>query len=127
MIEILRLSQRAKEQLIQLKRQTGITQWNVLCRWALCVSLADPTPIGDFDDAADSNVEMRWEVFAGEYEKVYLGLIIERCRDEKLLCQGKNLARFVRQHIHRGVSKFAVNGEIKSIAHVCNKVIGLRH
>lgn len=106
MIDIIRISQRAKEQLIQLKRQTGITQWNVLCRWALCLSLADPTPIGDFDDAADSNVEMRWEVFAGEYEKVFLGLIIERIYVECLDCGKKNITKFIRQHIHRGVNCF---------------------
>jgi DNA sulfur modification protein DndE len=29
-----RLSAQAKEQLIRLKTRTGITQWNVLCRWA---------------------------------------------------------------------------------------------
>ena len=45
-LETVRLSQRGKEQLIKLKRVTGIKQWNVLCRWALCVSLADPTTGG---------------------------------------------------------------------------------
>jgi len=104
MIESVRISQKAKEQLIWLKRQTGIQNWNVLCRWALCLSLADSAPIGDYDDAADSNVEMRWEVFAGEYKEVYLGMINVRCRDEGLSCQGKAWSRFVRQHIHRGLA-----------------------
>jgi len=126
MIDTIRISQRAKEQLIWLKRQTGITQWNVLCRWALCLSMADPAPIGDFDDAADSNVEMRWDVFAGEYEKVFWGLIAERCRNEELSCQGKNLTRFVRQHIHRGISKQAMNGDTNSISSLHNKVLNLR-
>ena len=35
-----RVNQQAKDQLIKLKRITGIKQWNVLCRWALCLSLA---------------------------------------------------------------------------------------
>jgi hypothetical protein len=26
-------------QLIRLKTRTGITQWNILCRWAFCLSL----------------------------------------------------------------------------------------
>ena len=34
----------AKEQLIRLKTRTGIPQWNILCRWAFCLSLAEPTP-----------------------------------------------------------------------------------
>ena len=41
-IDHIRLSQQAKDQLIKLKRVTGIEHWNVLCRWALCVS-ADRT------------------------------------------------------------------------------------
>ena len=33
-----RVDERAKNQLTTLKRRTGIKNWNVLCRWALCVS-----------------------------------------------------------------------------------------
>ena len=40
-IEHVRVSLQAKGQLVRLKRLTGIKQWNVLCRWALCVSLAE--------------------------------------------------------------------------------------
>ena len=40
----IRLSSQAKEQLIRLKTRTGIGQWNILCRWAFCLSLAEPTP-----------------------------------------------------------------------------------
>ena len=43
-LEQIRLSQAAKEQLLRLKRRTGIKNWNVLCRWGLCRSLAEPTP-----------------------------------------------------------------------------------
>ena len=43
-IEHIRLSQQARDQLITLKRRTGIAHWNVLCRWALCRSLAEPAP-----------------------------------------------------------------------------------
>lgn len=116
MIEVIRLSQKAKDQLVWLKRQTGIMQWNVLCRWGLCVSLADTTPIGDYDDSADSNIEMRWEVFAGEYKDVYMGLIVERCRLEKVACTGRNTTRFVRQHIHRGVARIMTDEKIMSIS-----------
>ena len=38
----IRLSSQAKEQLIRLKTRTGIQQWNILCRWAFCLSLAEP-------------------------------------------------------------------------------------
>ena len=42
-IETVRIDEQGREQLIRLKRYTGVEFWNVLCRWALCVSLAEPT------------------------------------------------------------------------------------
>lgn len=54
----IRLSSQAKEQLIRLKTRTGISQWNILCRWAFCLSLAEPTPPTPVEIPADSNVEM---------------------------------------------------------------------
>ena len=38
-----KLSQPEKDRLIRIKAKTGIQNWNVLCRWALCWSLAEPS------------------------------------------------------------------------------------
>jgi len=46
-LDHIRVSERGRDQLVRLKRPTGIQHWNVLCRWAFCMSLADscvPTP-----------------------------------------------------------------------------------
>ncbi|EGJ50857.1 DNA sulfur modification protein DndE [Desulfocurvibacter africanus] len=115
--EIIRLSQRAKEQLIWLKRQTGIMNWNVLCRWAFCLSLADPRPITDVDDAADSSVEMTWKTFGGNYHEVFWGLIKERVRKEGLKSI-ESYGKLVRQHIHRGISQMVAAGGVRSILHL---------
>jgi len=64
-IDHIRLSQQAKDQLIKLKRVTGIEHWNVLCRWALCVSLAESSIPPAAKIPSDSNVEMSWKVFGG--------------------------------------------------------------
>ena len=40
-VEHVRISQDARDKLIKLKRVTGIKNWNVLCRWGLCASLAE--------------------------------------------------------------------------------------
>ena len=40
-IKQVRVSQQAKDQLSRLKGKTGIKNWNVLCRWALCYSLSE--------------------------------------------------------------------------------------
>jgi DNA sulfur modification protein DndE len=81
-LDHIRLSTQAKEQLIRLKRATGIKNWNVLCRWALCVSLADETPPTDKKIVADSSVEMSWKIFGGPHQEVYLALLKQRCKQD---------------------------------------------
>ena len=44
-----KLSQPEKDRLIRIKAKTGIQNWNVLCRWALCWSLAEPSIPGGVD------------------------------------------------------------------------------
>jgi DNA sulfur modification protein DndE len=102
-LETIRLSQQGRDQLVQLKRHTGIKQWNVLCRWALCTSLADPTPPLVRDVVTDSNVEMSWKTFAGQYGPTYLALIKERAKKEEGSVDPHALARSAHAHIHRGV------------------------
>jgi len=78
-IKQVRLSGQAKDQLIRLKTRTGIQQWNILCRWAFCLSLKQPSPPTPIEVPADSNVEMTWQVFGGEAHELYLDLLKERC------------------------------------------------
>ncbi len=102
-LETIRLSQQAKEQLIRLKRMTGIKQWNVLCRWALCVSLADPSTPRAKDVITDSNVEMSWRTFAGEHGDIYLALLTERSAMEGSSSVGETMS----SHLHRGIGMLA--------------------
>jgi DNA sulfur modification protein DndE len=101
-LETIRLSQQMKEQLIRLKRTTGIQQWNILCRWALLTSLADPTEPPDHKIPADSSVEMDWKTFAGEYGEVFLALLVMRY-------PGGELDLKVRQHLKRGTSGLTIS------------------
>ena len=71
-IKQVRLSTQAKEQLIRLKTRTGIPHWNVLCRWAFCLSLRQASPPAPLEISADSNVEMTWQVFGGDAHEIYL-------------------------------------------------------
>ena len=72
-IDHIRLSQVAKEQLIKLKRHTGIKHWNILCRWGFCLSLAEDSIPVDAQILAASNVEMSWKVFGGPDHELYMG------------------------------------------------------
>ncbi len=102
-LEHIHLSSRARDELIKLKRVIGIDQWNVYCRWAFCISVADSSPLSDRKIPADSNVEMTWKVFAGQHEAAYLALLVHRCRVDRIPLSPPDLAQQLRLHIHRGI------------------------
>ncbi len=114
-IDHIRLSQQAKDQLIKLKRVTGIEHWNTLCRWAFCVSLAEKSVPPRAKVPADSNVEMSWKVFAGRYSEIYLALLKERCVRDKLESDAESLSQQFRLHLHRGISYLAANKKLRKI------------
>jgi len=103
-IDIIRLSEKQKQQLIVLKRKTGIENWNVLCRWALCMSLADPTVPPKEDIPSDSNVEMTWKTFAGEFSNAYISLLIYKYRNSGKIYNQLSITDFTKIHINRGIS-----------------------
>jgi DNA sulfur modification protein DndE len=111
----IRLSSQAKEQLIRLKTRTGIQQWNILCRWAFCLSLAEATPPTPIEIPADSNVEMSWTVFGGDCHELYYALLMERSVRDGLDPSLENLTRQFRLHLHRGIGYLATPNKIRSI------------
>lgn len=108
MVEIIRLSQKAKDQLIWLKRQTGIKNWNVLCRWAFCLSLADEKSLEQVDATADSNIEMSWKTFSGKYGEIYRAMLEAWRQKDKSGCTD-DLAECARKHIHRGIQRMMLD------------------
>src|SRR4051794_40040791 len=114
-IKQVRLSSQAKDQLIRLKTKTGIQQWNVLCRWAFCLSLRQPAPPTPVEVPADSNVEMSWQVFGGEAQELYLALLKERCQRDELGGADDVLSSQFRLHLHRGIGYLASPQTIRSI------------
>ena len=115
MIETVRVSEKAKIQLITLKRRTGIQNWNVLCRWAFCLSLSEKSEPPDEDIPADSSIEMTWKTFAGGYEEVYLSLLKIRANKAGITLEREELIRYFRLHLHRGVSYLAGNPKLLKI------------
>ncbi|MEX0715439.1 MAG: DNA sulfur modification protein DndE [Planctomycetaceae bacterium] len=117
------LSGQAKEQLIRLKTRTGVEHWNVLCRWAFCLSLREPTPPTPIEIPSDSNVELTWQVFGGEHADLYLALLIQRCHEDGVELNDRELSRQFRLHLHRGIGYLATPGQIQSIADLVRLVI----
>jgi DNA sulfur modification protein DndE len=114
-LERFRLSQTAKEQLLKLKRCTRIEQWNILCRWAFCRSLAEPTVPSPVPLPADSNVELTWRVFGGEWGDLFILALKQRCKNDGLATDKETLAVQFRLHLHRGIGYLAGDPNLKKI------------
>lgn len=122
-IEHIRLSKKAKDQLVRLKVVTGIQQWNILCRWAFCLSLAEKSVPARMNIVTDSNVEMAWKVFGGEHADIYYALLKERCLQDGLKIDETSLAEQFKLHLHRGISYLAGNKKVKGIKDVVTLVV----
>lgn len=115
-LERITVSQRAKDQLTTLKRRTGIEHWNVLCRWALCTSLAADTRPPNTKEAADSNLEMSWATFAGDFGDLYWAAVKQRCLQDGLdPSDEQTVEGQFKVHLHRGISYLSSNTKIQSI------------
>ncbi|MGK7877856.1 MAG: DNA sulfur modification protein DndE [Xenococcaceae cyanobacterium] len=114
-IDRIYLSQTAKDQLIKLKRNTKIDQWNILCRWAFCRSLAEPSIPSPVPTPANSNVELTWRVFGGEISDILLIALKQRCYNDGLGTDKETLATQFRLHLHRGIGYLAGDPNIKKI------------
>ena len=114
-IKQIRLSQRAKEHLSRLKGKTGVKNWNILCRWALCYSLSENTIPTDLAIPADSNLEMSWYTFGGEYHELYEALVKAWCIRMNLPTDDETVAKYFRLNLERGIAHLSGTGFIKSI------------
>lgn len=114
-LETVRISEKAKRQLISVKQKTGIEHWNVLCRWAFCLSLADKTPPSPAKIPLDSNVEMTWRTFGGEHHELYLALLKHRCKWDATNDSSDELNNQFKLHLHRGISMLSSKTLQKSL------------
>ena len=114
-VKQIKLSNISKERLGRLKGKTGIKNWNILCRWALCYSLSENTMPTDLPIVADSNVEMSWYTFGGEYYEVYEALVKAWCISMGLETDDETVSKYFRLNLERGISYLCGTGFIKSI------------
>ena len=96
MIERVKLTATAKQQLITLKRRTGIEHNNVLCRQAL-----------NFN----GGLEIDWKVFAGDAADTYLNLLAVKAKQEKGEVTQETIRATLTSHVHRGLSLLVANNK----------------
>lgn len=124
-VETIRLGKQARDQLMKIKRNTGIENWNIICRWALCVSLREKTPPPVVKSATEDGVEMTWKVFSGEFANVYAALSKSPSASGGGKGKSNETATLLHAHIHRGLGYLASGTDIRTIEAFLTK--WLRH
>ena len=114
-VKQVKISNQSKERLSRLKGKTGIKNWNILCRWALCYSLSEHTVPTDLPIALDSNVEMSWYTFGGEYNELYEALVYAWCEEMGLPTDEDTVSKYFKLHLERGIAHLSGTNFIKSI------------
>lgn len=115
LVKQIRLSNQAKDKLSRLKGKTGIKNWNVLCRWALCYSLKEDSIPTDIQLNQDSNLEMSWYTFGGEDSDLYEALVVAWCNSKDISLDNDTVAKYFKLHLERGISYLSATNFIKSI------------
>jgi DNA sulfur modification protein DndE len=113
-IESVRVTERARDQLLTLKRRTGIKNWNTLCRWAFCASLSDERDPPEVHGRQDELMD--WQTFGGPHSDVYLALLKSRCMLEHQSIDAEMLRGCFHRHLHHGIVKIVSDKSIRSPA-----------
>lgn len=119
-IKQIKLSNQSKDKLSRLKGKTGIKNWNILCRWALCYSLKEDSIPTDIQIIQDSNLEMSWYTFGGEDSDLYEALIVAWCKSKKLPLDNETISKYFKLHLERGISYLSGTNFIKNLDDLLN-------
>jgi DNA sulfur modification protein DndE len=116
-VETVRVSQQGRDQLIKLKRLTGIEHWNSLSRLALCASLAEKSIPPQLDNLVyDGGVEMSWKVFSGDWSEALAYSLHTRATIDGLEITSEGLSSTLRNHLHRGLGYLVADRDHSSIS-----------
>lgn len=103
-MERIKLSASARNQLATLKRRTGIEHNNVICRHALCMSLANPSVPPEENFSFVGGLEIDWRTLTGGQEALYTNLLVVRLHSEEKRVSEETIRQTFLLHVHRGLS-----------------------
>ena len=115
------MSYRSQNLLAQVKSRTGLAP-NVAGRFALCISLNDPSPPNP-DEYDERGSEILPSVLFGEYEEVYKALLVMRLERDGLDPR-TYIDRAARAHFNRGV--IALFARVRDLPDIRDAVLGER-
>lgn len=109
LIERVKLTASAKQQLSTLKRRTGIEHYNVIGRHALCASLANKTKVPVEVLQFSGGLEIDWKTFAGEAEASLVNLLLMRALVDEGDAGSTSVRKVLHAHLHRGLGYLAAD------------------
>ena len=113
-IDILRTSSNVKSSLTRIKTITGISNWNIICRWALCLSLKQTSLPREVEEKLDG-VEIDYDTLVGKNKSIYTQLLINNLVAHNVVVDKKNLTKYLYAHVNRGVNIIYTN-KLKNIS-----------
>ena len=78
----------------------------------------------DLPVKSDSNVEMSWYTFAGEYSELYEAVIKAWCIQAGLPTDDGTVIKYFKLHLERGIAHLSGTGFIKNLFDLLNLAIG---
>lgn len=113
-IDILRTSMNVKNSLTRIKSITGIFNWNILCRWAFCLSVKQTSLPREVEEKLDG-IEIDYDTLVGKNKSIYTQLLINNLVSHKEEINKKNLTKYLNAHVNRGVNIIYTN-KLKDIS-----------
>jgi DNA sulfur modification protein DndE len=110
-----KLNKEVTRKLSLLKGRMGVTP-NIICRFALCMSLENSTLIGDMKSESDGQ-EINRYTLNGEFDQLFIMLVKFRCFEDGLDPE-KDFNLMYKLHIERGVN--LIFNRIKEIKDINN-------
>ena len=126
-LETIRIGKQGKNQLLKLRRSTGIENWNVICRWAFCSSMKEKTVPPSFQQKLDDGVEMTWKVFAGDQSEIFAAFCWMRAKNDGFPMTNEGVANCFRAHLNRGLTFLSSGAKKKNISDLMIKWLELKH
>lgn len=98
------MSKKSQGQYVVLKIKTGVTI-NILARFAICLSLKDPSPAHP-ELYNQEGMELHPSVLFGEHEKMFVALFLKRLEKDGLDPE-EYLQDTLRAHLNRGIAELS--------------------
>lgn len=104
-VDHVRISTKAKEIMIRVKKRTGLEHWNEICRIAYCRSLANPTLPTMTLSNGNIAIDIEWKTFVGPFQNEIIATTLIRAAKDKIDLKNKEaVANYFRAHLERGIA-----------------------